>query len=182
MAPLRNAKHEHFAQLIVNGKTPPVAYVTAGYSEAGAQQSAGRLLRDALVCSRIAHLRASIEAPARERAVEKAALDKTWVLTQLIENVKMAKAAEPVRDAEGNATGEYRQNLPAANKALELLGKELGMFIDRKEIRTGPLDGLPADEAQSLIEAIDAIHAARTAGNVGRPAGSTAVAGGQERR
>ena len=137
---LKNAKHEHFAQLVAGGKTPPVAYVTAGYSEAGAAQSANRLLKNADVALRIAQLRKAVEEPARERAIEKAAVDKAWVLSQLIEVVKMAKQAEPVRDAEGNPIGEYRQNLAAANKSLELLGKELGMFVDRSEVRTGPLD------------------------------------------
>jgi len=30
--------------------------------------------------------------------------------------------------------GQYVYNGSVANKALELLGKELGMFIDRKEV------------------------------------------------
>jgi hypothetical protein len=30
--------------------------------------------------------------------------------------------------------GEYSYNGSVANKALELLGKQLGMFIDRKEV------------------------------------------------
>lgn len=65
-------------------------------------------------------------------------------------------AAEPVKDAEGNPVGEYKANLQAANKALELIGKEAGMFIDRKEIRTGELDGLGHDELKQLREALAA--------------------------
>ena len=38
-------------------------------------------------------------------------------------------------DAQGNPTGVYRYDGATANRALELLGKELGMFIDRKEVR-----------------------------------------------
>jgi hypothetical protein len=37
-------------------------------------------------------------------------------------------------DGEEEVPGEYTYNGSVANKALELLGKELGMFIDRKEI------------------------------------------------
>ena len=40
----------------------------------------------------------------------------------------------PVIDAQGNPTGVYRYEGTVANRALELLGKELGMFIERKEI------------------------------------------------
>lgn len=90
-------------------------------------------------------------------------MDKAWVLSQLVEVVKMGKQAEPVMDSEGNPSGEYKQNLAAANKALELVGKELGMFIDRKEVRTGALDALPTDDLEAMENAIDAIQRARNA-------------------
>lgn len=158
---LRNTKHEHFAQLVAKGEKAGPAYVAAGYSVNGADQSAARLLRDAEVCSRIAQLREAVEKPSRERAIEKAAVDKAWVLHELIEVVKMAKSAEPVRDNEGNPIGEYKQNLNAANKALELIGKEQGMFVDRKEIRTGALDDVSTAELEALDAAYTAIYAAR---------------------
>lgn len=164
MSILKNAKHEHFAQLVAGGKTPPVAYVTAGYSEAGAAQSANRLLKNADVSLRIAQLRQAVEEPSRERAIEKAAVDKAWVLQELIEIVKMAKQAEPVRDSEGNPIGEYKQNLAAANKSLELLGKELGMFVDRSEVRTGPLDGLTHEELREFHDAIESVRAVSATG------------------
>lgn len=151
---LKNARHEHFAQLVAGGKSAPKAYVLAGYSEIGAQQSANRLLKMSVISARINELRAAVEEPARERAIEKAAVDKAWVLSQLVENVKIAKAAEPVRDAEGNETGEYRANIPAANRALELLGKELGMFVDRKEVRTGELDDLTPEQKRAALNAV----------------------------
>lgn len=164
---LKNAKHEHFAQLVAGGKSPPVAYVTAGYSDGGAVQSANRLLKNADVVLRIAQLRKAVEEPSRERAIEKAAVDKAWVLSELIEVVKMAKQAEPVRDAEGNPIGEYKQNLAAANKSLELLGKELGMFIDRSEVRSGRLDDVPIAELEAVDQAIDAIRRARATAATG---------------
>lgn len=151
---LKNAKHEHFALLVAGGKTPPKAYVIAGYSKNGAQQSANRLLRDAVIADRIDELRKSVEEPSRERAIEKAAVDKAWVLSELVEIVSMAKAADPVLDNEGNPTGEYKQNLAAANRALELVGKELGMFIERKEVRTGELDDIPHEEKKAALDAV----------------------------
>lgn len=168
MTTLNNARHEHFAQLVAGGKTPPVAYVLAGYSEAGAAQSANRLLKNAEVLLRVEELRKSIEEPARERAIEKVAVDKAWVLSELIEVVKMAKAAEPVLDNEGKPTGEYKQNLPAANRALELVGKELGMFVDRKEVRTGDLDDIPHAEKKAALDVVRGEIARRTAGDDGR--------------
>ena len=152
---LKNKKHEHFAQMIAGGKNPQQAYIIAGFSEKGAAQSANRLLKVANVELRIAQLIKTIEEPSRERAIEKAAVDKAWVLNQLIEVVHMAKATEPVRDAKGEVTGELKQNLAAANKALELIGKEFSMFIDRKEVRTGPLDDLEHEELKQLQNALN---------------------------
>jgi len=170
-ATLRNAKHEHFAQLVSNGESATRAYVLAGYSEGGAKQSAARLLTNADVCERIAYLRQQKEAKhekAVSKAVESAAIDKAWVLSKLVKVTEMGMQAEPVYDEEGNPAGEYKQNLAAANKALELIGKEMGMFVDRKEVRTGPLDTLPHDDLKRLRDALGPlVSGGHVAGNAG---------------
>ena len=175
--PLKNAKHEHFAQLVSNGEAATRAYVLAGYSEKGAHASATRLLRNAEICSRVAQLRARKEAKHEQAVtavVADAAVDKAWVLRNLTQIVKMGMAVEPVRDEEGNELGELKAaNLPAANKALELVGKELGMFIDRKEIRTGELDGLGHDDLKQLRDAITAL------GGAGQAAGAFSAGEGR---
>jgi phage terminase small subunit len=162
--PLDNAKHEHFAQLVSNGESASQAYVLAGYSPQGAGQSANKLLKKPEVSSRLAYLRGIKEqthAEARQAVIEKAALTKEWIITQLMENVAMAKQAEPVRDSEGNETGEYKQNLPAANKALELLGVELGMFIKKAEVgKPGEFQDLTDDELERQIADADRALAA----------------------
>jgi phage terminase small subunit len=162
--PLDNAKHEHFAQLVSNGESASQAYVLAGYSPQGAGQSANKLLKKPEVSSRLAYLRATKEqshADARQAVIEKAALTKEWIITQLMENVAMAKQAGPVRDSEGNETGEYKQNLPAANKALELLGVELGMFIKKAEVgKPGEFQDLTDDELERQLADADRALAA----------------------
>lgn len=77
----------------------------------------------------------------RELAIIKAAnkvrISKEWVLDTLVENVRRAMTAVPVMmkvDGELVPSGEYRYEGAVANKALELIGKELGMFIDRAKI------------------------------------------------
>lgn len=158
--PLKNAKHEHFAQLVSNGETAPRAYVLAGYSEKGARQSAHALLTKPDVSDRVSYLRSKKEekhAKAVDAVVKDAALDKAWVLGKLVKITDMGMAAEPVMDKEGNPVGEYKTNLAAAKGAVELIGKELGMFIDRKEIRTGELDGLGHDELKQLRDALTSI-------------------------
>jgi phage terminase small subunit len=41
--------------------------------------------------------------------------------------------AEPARDAKGQETGEFQFQASGANRALELLGRELGMFRDQSD-------------------------------------------------
>ena len=93
----------------------------------------------------------------QSRAAEKAMLTKAWVIERLMENVERAMEAIPVLDAAGNPTGKYVYNGNVANRALELLGKEQGMFIERKEIgRPGSFDMLDDEELDSMIEALAA--------------------------
>lgn len=86
------------------------------------------------------------------------------MLHNLTKIVSMGMAAESVRDEDGNPIGEYKSNLAAANKALELVGKELGMFIDRKEVRTGALDDLPRDQLKILRDELSAAIVADRSG------------------
>lgn len=58
MPALENARHEAFARAIVEGKAAGAAYVSAGYSKNGADQSASALLRNPKVAARIAELKA----------------------------------------------------------------------------------------------------------------------------
>ena len=62
--PLKNARHEKFAQLIASGKTATQAYKQAGYLAKGhgAETAASRLLRNVEVLSRIDVLRRKTEA------------------------------------------------------------------------------------------------------------------------
>lgn len=126
------------------------SYECKKMSRAAIDVEASRLMSNPKITLRIAELRESIIAPAKKRL----SISKEWVLEQLVENVSMAKAAEPVLDAEGNPTGEFKQNLAAANKSLELIGKELGMFVDRKEVRTGSIDDIPHEEKMAALEAV----------------------------
>jgi phage terminase small subunit len=127
--PLTNTKHEHFAHLVTKGESPARAYVLCGYSEHGALQSGNRLLRKPDVAARAEELKAAVS----ERQVEKMAVDRAWVMAKLTENVQRAMQVEPVRDREGNPTGQYICQGGVANRALELLGKELGMFQPKPE-------------------------------------------------
>lgn len=123
---LRNLRHEHFAQLIATGKTPKESYTCVYPNAKGAHQSASRLLR--VVSARVAELQALIA----NTAVTRAAIDREYVLAGLKANFERAMEKEEVRDAEGRVIG-FQWNGAVANRALELMGKELGMFVERSQ-------------------------------------------------
>lgn len=64
---------------------------------------------------------------ARQAVAEKAEISRAWVLERLVAN------ADRAMQYEGNRDGDTYQG-SVANKALELVGKEIGMFVDRKEL------------------------------------------------
>jgi len=146
--PLTNNKHEHFAHLVVKGERPAKAYVVCGYSPSGAMQSGNRLLRKPDVAARVAELKSVVS----ERQVEKTSVDRAWVITRLTENVQRAMQIEPVRDREGNPIGQYTYQGGVANKALELLGKEFGMFYPKPE---------KTDQGPNIQELMARINAGR---------------------
>jgi hypothetical protein len=80
--------------------------------------------------------------------LEKVEVDKNWVVANLKSVVERCMEAEEVLDCRGKPTGKYTFNATGANRALELLGKKLGMFVDRGEMKL---------EINSLDEALAAM-------------------------
>lgn len=169
MPALVNPKHERLAQELANGLEQSEAYMlaTGGKNRAAARASASRLLAGAsgdAIRKRVAEIlaqRETIRAKGVAKAIEKTAATEEWIINKLIENVERASTAEPVLDSKGNPTGEYRYDGAVVNRSLELLGKQRGMFIDRKEIRTSPLASMSPDE----LRALDAVLAGDESGD-----------------
>lgn len=155
MPTLSNPKHERFAQELAKGKTQVEAYEAAGYRDG--RRNAHRLGKDEGILGRVAELldkREAIHAQATASAIKQTGLTKEWVIETLKENVARAMQATPVRlDEDGEAVnGEYTYQGSVANRALELLGKELGMFVDRKEVgRPGEFESMNADQLRDFI-------------------------------
>src|SRR5271166_2876456 len=91
-----------------------------------------------------------------EQAAERLSIDREWVLRKLKENVTRALQERPVLDSSGKPTGEYRYDGPTVNRALELIGKEFRMFVDRKEVgqpgEFADLENMSSDELRALIK------------------------------
>lgn len=142
MPMLANQRHEEFARGLARGKTIDQAYQDAGFKPN--RSNASRLNSNDSIQNRVAEL--------QERAATNVVLSREWVLEQLIDNAMKAK---------------LRNDGSVANRALELLGKEIGMFVDRKEIRTGPLDEATPDELEQLREELVSLRTGRIAGGSG---------------
>lgn len=99
------------------------AAIRAGYSAKTADQQGSRLLANVKVAAAIREARADLQARTQ--------VTQEWVIEKLRENVERAMQAVPVVDRHGNETGEYCWEGQVANTALQLLGKHLGMFVDR---------------------------------------------------
>jgi phage terminase small subunit len=141
MPVLLNARHERFAQALADGKSAEEAHGLAGYK--ASRSGASQLKQNLNISNRVAELlaeREQIHAQSTAKAIERVSLTKEWVLARLIDNAERALQAQPVRDREGNETGVFQYQGNVANKALELLGKHLGMFIDVHEL-SGPDKG-----------------------------------------
>lgn len=102
-----NARQETFCQHYVVGGNGADAAIKAGYAKRSARQQASEMLGSVMVKARVAELKA-----ARVARVE---IDADWVLTQLKDIAVACKKTSP----------------PNAIRALELLGKHVGLFIDK---------------------------------------------------
>ena len=161
MPALHNTRHEKFAQALAAGTGQVKAYIGAGFSKNGADGAAWKVSDRPDVKARIAEILqsiAGIAAKANAIAVKALAITREDVLRELWDNAMRGKAGVPVLDREGKPIGEYRTELSASNKALELFGKEAhGMFIDRRET------GKPNQFAELTEAELDAEIAAREA-------------------
>lgn len=103
-----NARQQRFVDEYCIDLNATQAAIRAGYSKNTAEVQASRLLRNVKIAE-------AIEAK-RKRLEVKAEVSAEWVLKELVDNVKVAKESG---------------DLNPANKALELIGKHLGMFTDK---------------------------------------------------
>jgi phage terminase small subunit len=127
-----NPKQQRFVEEYLVDLNATQAAIRAGYSERTARQLGAKNMAKPEIAAEIARLKG-------ERT-KQAAISEEWVVKGLVEQVNRAMTAVPVLDAEGNPTGFYTYQGNVANRALELLGKHLGMFAERREI-TGPSGG-----------------------------------------
>lgn len=166
-------KQRAFVCLIAEGKTQADAYRGA-YGKPETYPTSAAAVRGHAVASQpavraeIDRMKAEITARVRVAAAAKHAVTVSYVMGALHEVAERCMQHRPVLDGRGNPVmvnvkspeGEvevralYTFDAKGAVGALLPLGKQLGMFIDRKEIRTGPLPDKSDAEVDEAISAL----------------------------
>ncbi len=101
------------------------AAIRAGYSQKRASELGYQLLQKTTVQQEIQK--------AMDARAKRTEITADYVLQGLKTVADRCMQGEPVTDREGNPTGEWRFDSGGANRALELLGKNLKLFTDKME-------------------------------------------------
>jgi phage terminase small subunit len=132
---LADERWEKFCQAIAGGEKATNAYLLAGFdttSRTVAKANASRLLRNPKIKQRLGELQGWIDerisvtkemfeeklAKQVEQQVGKIVADINWIMAQLVDAHEVAK---------------LRNDIAGRCRALELLGKSRGMFVDKTE-------------------------------------------------
>jgi len=157
MPALLNPKHEQVCQERAKGSNQTKAYSSVGFSDN--PKAAHLFFKRTEVIARVREIqndRIKRDFNASENAARSLGIDKRWVLERLRFNAERCLRGQPVVDVNGVHTGKFtgKPDAMGANRALHLIGLELGMFIERHEIG-GPGDfaRLSDDELAARVEA-----------------------------
>lgn len=126
-----NAQQERFCREYLIDYNATEAATRAGYSNKTAASQGWRLLRNAKVLARVRELQA-------EQA-ERLAMTSDWVMLELRDCYQRCRQREPVMafnpsTRQMEETGEWMFDSKGALKAMELMGRQIGMFRDDKTV------------------------------------------------
>lgn len=156
MPALKNHRHEAMATNLAAGKPQFEAYKLAGYA-GGTRASANVVAQRPEVKSRVQEIIATQhrkEIRSNELAIEKASVDKGYVVERLKFAAELGLRGRPILDAAGAVSGYIlRPNLNAAVKALDTLADMGGFRVQRVEIG-GPGDFARMTDAELNRELI----------------------------
>ena len=120
------AKQQKFCEEYMVDMNATQAAIRAGYSKKTAHAIGSENLSKPIVSEQIATL--------REEQASRTLVDADYVIKGLLQVHGRCMQEEAVMDADG-PTGEFKFEHSGANRSLELLGKHLGMFATKLDIR-----------------------------------------------
>jgi phage terminase small subunit len=147
-------KQKFFCMEYTKDMNATQAAIRAGYSEKTAYSQGPRLLENV-------GIRKVIDALLAKRAKD-IELDENWVLKRFKEISDRCMQKEPVKEWDEEAkewkeSGIWKFDSTGANRATENIGKILGMFIDRKEIKdVTPGREMSLEDMKRLMQLIEA--------------------------
>ncbi len=137
-------RDSQFADEYTVARSARQAAIRAGQSVGAAPQQASQLVQYALV-------QGAIQAAVAPRA-ECPEISQAWVVERLVANATRAMQAVPVVDRDGNPTGRYNYQGNVVNRALELLGKHVGLWSERHDDNLPKrLDAMSSEEIRHLL-------------------------------
>ena len=142
-------KQERFCQEYIIDYNGTQAAIRAGCSENSARKTASKWLTNADILARVRELQAD--------QTRRLAVSADFVIQQLVETLERCMTAQPVMVWDPDTkqkveSGTYVFDSKGALRALELIGKHLGMFEDRMRLSAGPDTGILDDVLAQLRE------------------------------
>jgi phage terminase small subunit len=133
-----NPRYLAFCEEYIKDHNGAQAAIRAGYSRRTANVQASKLLTIPSIAEKIAVMQAL--------TAQRNAVDADWVLKRLRQVHRLAIEGNPIFE-KGQEVGR-KIDFGGANRALELIGKHIGMFVERREL-SGP-GGKPLEVSAAL--------------------------------
>ena len=167
-AAVAKRKDKFVEAMVANGGNKRAAAIEAGYKPGRAADKAGeRLSHNVAVVAEIEKRISAVMA----KVAEKTEVTKEWITASLKTVAERCMQASPVVDRKGDpvmtetpdgtVAQAFEFNSAGANRALELLGKEQGMFIERTMVVKDPLEKFSPQELRDFYAILKSRQEAR---------------------
>ncbi len=135
-----SSKHLKFSNGILSGKTQVQAYIDAGYAAKGANGHASRLATNGSIKQYLEITKQEAQEAAQKTIVFDECqwlLNQKRILAMAFGDTKVKKHAVMIDEIVEVEVSET--NLPAANKAQELIARRMGWLTDNNKVQTEPV-------------------------------------------
>ena len=159
-------KQQRFVEEYLIDLCATQAAVRAGYSQKSAKEQGYENLTKP-------HIAAAI-AEAQQARADRTEISQTWVLERLVSVAERTMQAKPVLDKLGNPRGEFTFQAAGAVRALELIGKHLGMFSGKLSTQQHKqsINDYTEEELLEIIRADEGGNGATAPGTDGEDVGT----------